>query len=521
MIVDNQGTTIAFLSDPATHGASGKVEIIETHISRIFLCKDRAWKTKRAVKLPYVDFSTPGLRLAACRREVELNSRTAPDLYIAAHRITRDLDGAISFDGDGELVDGVVEMHRFDQDCLLDQMATAGKLTPGLVSEAAIEIDRFHRSAPVSRSESGAANIAGVLDINEAGFAESSLFDPGELQHFHGAMRAALIHHAALLDRRSAAGRVRQGHGDLHLRNICLLGGKPRLFDCIEFNDRISTVDVLYDLAFLLMDLWHRGLVDLANLVMNRYLDNADDEDGFPLLPFFMAVRAAVRAHVLGTQLAEGSPNSKVEDEARSYFRLAGMLLRAAPQRLIAIGGLSGSGKTTIAEALAAYVGAPPGARIVESDRVRKAMHGVSSETRLPQKAYRPEVSEKVYREMAWRADLILAEGGSVVADAVFDRADHRELIEKVAADRAVQFTGVWLEADPDILWQRVAARRGGSSDATVDILARQLDRKTHPGHWRMVDAVWSPRQVVDSILAMAVCDDSPDVRRQQPEDPR
>jgi aminoglycoside phosphotransferase family enzyme/predicted kinase len=501
MITDDQRATIAFLSDARTHGTIGKVEVIETHISRIFLCGSRAWKTKRAVKLPYVDFSKPRLRLAACRREVELNSLTAPGVYIAAHRITRGADGALSLDGKGELVDGVVEMHRFDQDCLLDRMAANGKLTPRLMGETAIKIEHFHRLAPVSRSESGASNMAAVLDINEAGFAESKVFNPLELRHFHGAMRNALARHSELLDRRSAAGRVRRCHGDLHLRNICLINGAPQLFDCIEFNDRIATVDVLYDLAFLLMDLWHRGLAELANLTMNRYLDQAGDEDGFPLLPFFMAVRAAVRAHVLGTQVAEGEQDGRVVEEARSYFRLAKALLMDVAPRLVAIGGLSGSGKTTVAEALAARVGAPPGARIVESDRIRKAMHGVPPETRLPQRAYLPEVSEKVYRQMAWSAGLILSEAGCVVADAVFDRAEHRAAIAKVAADNAAPFVGFWLTAGADVLRRRVAARRGGPSDATTDVLSRQLDRKITGMEWQSIDSARSPAEIVGDIV--------------------
>lgn len=503
MITDDQRECIAFLSDPGSTGATGKVVVIETHISRIFLSGDRAWKTKRAVKLPYVDFSTPELRLAACRKEVELNSLTAPGLYVAAHPITRSLDGTVALDGQGELVDGVVEMHRFDQECLLDRMASAGKLTPHLMSEVALEIERFHRSAPAARCQSGSANMAAVLDINEAGFAECRIFEAAELRHLHDAMRAALARHTPLLDGRAAAGRVRRCHGDLHLRNICLIDGRPRLFDCIEFSDQIATVDALYDLAFLLMDLWHRGLTDLANLTMNRYLDRADDEDGFALLPFFMAVRAAVRAHVLGTQLAEGVIETGTAEEARSYFRLAGTLLKGVWPRLIAIGGLSGSGKTTVAEALAAHVGAPPGARIVESDRIRKAMHGVPPETRLPQKAYRPEVSEKVYREMACRAGLILAQGGSAVADAVFDRAGHRAMIEKVATEHGAAFHGFWLAASEDVLWQRVAARRGGPSDATVDILARQLDRKIAGIEWQVLGAARPLAEIVADIIDM------------------
>jgi uncharacterized protein len=288
-----------------------------------------------------------------------------------------------------------------------------------------------------------------------------------------------------------------------------MLDGEPRLFDCIEFNDQIATVDVLYDLAFLLMDLWHRGFPDLANLVANRYLDESDDEDGFVLLPFFVAVRAAVRAHVTAAQVNNGSADGeKIAAEARSYFDLACLMLQKRPARLIAIGGLSGSGKTTIAEALAAHVGAPPGARIVESDRIRKAIHGVAPGTRLPEKAYRPEVSAKVYREMAWRASLILSEGGSVVADAVFDNAANRKLIEKAAREANVSFVGVWLRTDPSVLWQRVSARRESVSDATIDILARQLQRKVGDVGWVMLDAAMEPAEIVARTLRLGTIRD-------------
>ncbi|KXF75857.1 aminoglycoside phosphotransferase [Paramesorhizobium deserti] len=504
MIVDSQQAAIALLADPASHGIDGPVEIIETHISRIFLAGDRAFKMKRAVKLPYADFSTAELRLEACRKELDLNSETAPGLYLGVRSITREEDGRLSFDGSGKLVDAVVEMKRFDQSALLDRMALAGTLTPELMTGTARMIVRFHRTAPVVHGGGGAANLAAVLDINKAGFSTSHVFYATEIEAFDGLFRKTLARHAALLDRRETAGKVRRCHGDLHLRNICLLDGEPRLFDCIEFNDQIATVDVLYDLAFLLMDLWHRGFPELANLVMNRYLDEADDEDGFVLLPLFMAVRAAVRAHVTATQIEEAtSQSADLASEARSYFDLARDLLHEYPPRLIAIGGLSGSGKTTVAEALATHVGPPPGARILESDRIRKAMHGVPSETRLPDRAYRREVSIKVYREMAWRAGLILSEGGSVVADAVFDRPDDRKFIETQARDRNLPFLGIWLEADPALLWQRISERTSGPSDATVDILSRQLQRHAGNVAWRKLDAARQPADIGAEILGM------------------
>jgi uncharacterized protein len=504
MIADSQQPAITMLMDAASHDSKESVERIETHISRIFLAGGRAFKMKRAVRFPYVDFSTPELRLAACRREVELNSITAPGLYLGVRRVTRRPDGALIFDGDGELVDAVIEMVRFDQSKLLDSMAMGGALTPGLMTGIARMVVRFHRGAPVLHTMSGSANMSAVLDINEAGFYASGIFNATETAPFNAAFRAALARHASLLDRREAAGKVRRCHGDLHLRNICMLDGEPRLFDCIEFNDQIATIDILYDLAFLLMDLWHRGFPELANLAANRYLDESDDEEGFVLLPFFLAVRAAVRAHVTAAQVANSSANrEKTSAEARSYFDLARLMLRERSACVIAIGGLSGSGKSTIAEALAAHVGAPPGARIIESDRIRKQMYGAAPETRLPENAYRPEVSAKVYREMAWRASLILSKGGSVVADAVFDNAVNRELIEKAAREASASFVGVWLCTDPSVLLQRVSARRESVSDATIDILARQLQRKFGEIGWVTLDAAMRPAEIVASILRM------------------
>ncbi len=481
MLSDDQGETIAFLEDPASYGGSAPVERIETHISIIFLTGDRAYKLKKALKLPYVDFSTSHLREEACRAEVALNGETAPGLYLGVRSISRAADGRLQWADDGShgaempMVDAVVEMVRFRQDQLLDQIAGAGGLTAALMTETARMMAGFHAKAPPVVTQAGAANIAAVLDINEAGFGTSKVFDTDRVKELSERFRACLARHAERLDARARAGKIRRCHGDLHLRNICLLEGEPRLFDCIEFNLQIATIDVLYDLAFLLMDLWHRGFPELANLTMNRYLDAADEDDGIALMPFFMAIRAAVRAHVTATQAEEPHQDrARLTAEAQSYFDLARLLLDEAPPRLIAIGGFSGSGKSTVADHLAARIGSPPGARVIESDRLRKALHGVTAETHLPDAAYWPEVSARVYAQMAERASRILQQGSSVVADAVFDDPARRDLIEQAGAG-AAGFCGIWLDADAALLHQRVEARRGGSSDANATVLAHQL----------------------------------------------
>lgn len=497
----DQTETIAFLRRLSAQNAAGPAEVIETHISLVFLVGDRVFKLKRAVRLPYVDFSTVALRLSACDKELALNRRTAPALYLGLRRITREADGTLAFDGAGELVDAVVEMARFDQSRLFDRMAVAGELTPALMTRLARTIALFHEGAPVVPGD-GASNIAHVLDINEAAFATCRIFEPGAMARLNHSFREALARHAALLDRRAAAGHVRRCHGDLHLRNICLIGDRPTLFDCIEFDEALASVDTLYDLAFLLMDLWHRELPGFANLVMNRYLDETGDEGGFPLLPFFMALRAAVRAHVLAGQARdEACANAAA---ARSYFTLAETLLRPVPARLVAIGGLSGSGKTTVAELTAPALGAAPGARIIESDRVRKHMFGADAETRLGRDAYSPAVSQEVYRILAERAREHLAAGGTALVDAVFDDPGRRAQIEEAARATGQPFTGIWLDVAPEILRSRVRDRRGGPSDATVDVLDQQLRKVMGAMGWNRLPAARPAHETAEAVIALA-----------------
>ena len=501
MIVEDQARAKSFLESVLSRDGE-PVQTMETHISRIFLSGNRAFKMKRAVKLPYVDFSTCDKRQAACVKEVELNGLTAPGLYLGVRAITQAKDGTLAIDGDGPVIETVVEMKRFDQSLLLDHIAQSGGLTPRMMTALAGTIVEFHRQAPIARGRGGTAYVQSVLKINEAGFATSHVFTPIEVAELTASFNKRLAALEGCLDKREMAGKVRRCHGDLHLRNIFLRDGRPCLFDCIEFGEEIATSDVLYDLAFLLMDLWHRGHAEFANLVMNRYLDETGDDNGFATLPFFMAMRAAVRAHVVATQAEGAGVNAQeLSLEARSYFALAVSLLRSPQSCLVAIGGLSGSGKSTLAETLAPCIGLPPGARIIESDRIRKSLYDVPPETRLPQSAYHPEVSVRVYREISWRSRLILAQDGAVVADAVFDKVENRKLLEWAAKEKGCVFSGFWLEADPALLWQRIEARRDSVSDATVDILAEQLSRKPTPIGWIKLNAARRPAELADEIM--------------------
>ena len=498
---DDQGEVRAFLA--AAMAEKGDVEEIETHISHIFVGPEIAWKLKRAVRLPYADFSTPEKRLACCEREVTLNRRTAPDHYLGVRRIIRQA-GGLAFEGSGALVDAVVEMRRFDQSALFDRLATRGALTAPLMERLAVEIARLHdASAPDRRP--GFEHVATVLAINEAALAERQVFPRAEVAAFNAAFRTAAEARRALLDARGHAGRVRRAHGDLHLRNIFLEDGRPILFDCIEFNDALATVDLLYDLGFLLMDLVHRGLPSFANLVMNRYLDITGDESGLPLLPFFMALRAAVRAHVAATAIEQGDDAPARRREARAYFDLARALMQPQPTVLAAVGGLSGTGKSTVAAAVAPLIGAGAGARILSSDRLRKALRGVAPETRLPPDAYRPEVSAQVYDDIARCAEALSGAGVSVVADAVFARDIERTRIEAAARAAQSAFHGFWLDAPAQLLRTRVAGRVGGPSDATIAVLERQLGYDLGPIAWTRLDAAQSPQTLAAIIRSSAM----------------
>lgn len=501
MQMTSQNEAICFLGSSDIFGGRAEwMEMVSTHISIVLLIGSRALKLKRPVSLPYVDLSTPERRLAMCEHELMLNRRTAPKLYRAVHRITRERNGALALNGQGELVDAVLEMERFNDNFLFDRMAERERLSASDMAELGGAIARLHQAASVSTDGQGAARMKRVLAVNERAFANADILPRSEVEAVIAGCREALARHTDLLNQRAREGKVRRGHGDLHLRNICLFEGKPLLFDCLEFDEDLATVDVLYDLAFVLMDLWHRKLETLANVLFNRYLDAIDDETGIRLLPFFMAVRAAVRAHVIAVD--SGRSEASRLTAARGYLELCRRLLKTQLPVLVAIGGYSGSGKSTLAAKLAPRLGPPPGARIAASDRIRKMLWGVSAETRLPTEAYGADSSARTYAAMMQVAELMLAQGHAVVADAVFDRRIDRERIGEVARRGGMPFCGLWLQAPKDTLVQRVTERRGDPSDATPSIVIDQISRHGAAKEWTRISAQENVDIVARAALA-------------------
>lgn len=501
MAAPDQQEVIAFLSRPEAYGRdAGAVERIDTHGAVVFLVGDHAYKLKRAVRFPYMDYSTVERRRAMCEAELALNRRTAPMLYEAVVPVMRQ-DGALRLGGGGAAVDWLVVMRRFDQSGLFDRLAERGALTSDLMRALAAEISAFHDTAEWRDAFGGAAGMAWVIDGNRDGFAAAA-FAPAARDmaaRFDGLCRAALEKVAALLDARRAAGRVRHCHGDLHLRNICLIDGRPVLFDAIEFNDQVACIDTLYDTAFLLMDLERRALRPLNNVAFNAYLEHSGDDGGLAALPLFLACRAGVKAQTTAAAArAQSDPRRRdaLHEEAESCLALGLAFLAPPPPRLVAIGGLSGTGKSTIARHLAPGLGAAPGAVVLRSDVLRKRLAGVAATTRLDPAAYTAQAAAQVYAALMEAARRIAQAGHAVIVDAVFARPEERAAIEAAARAAGVDFTGIWLEAPAARLEARIAARRGDASDATVEVLRRQLAYDLGPIAWHRVDASGEPAAV-------------------------
>ncbi len=506
MVTEDQSAIIEFLTLPSTHGGAA-VERLDTHSAIVFLAGPRAYKLKRAVRFDYLDFSTADKRRASCESEVQLNRRTAPDTYRGVVAVTREPSGALGLGGSGTTVDWLVEMNRFPQEALFDRLAASGELALELMPPLADAIAVFHAGAERRTDHGGTAGMRWVVDGNAGGFVEfgAAFLERAACDRVIADTYRELDRRGALLDARRQSGYVRQCHGDLHLRNIVLLDGRPTLFDGVEFNDEIACTDVFYDLAFLLMDLWRRQLPRHANVVMNRYLSETGDTDGLSLLPLFLSCRAAVRAKTSATAArlqSDGGQRESLQSSARQYLALAGELLHPPRPSLIAIGGFSGSGKSTLAWSLAPQVGPVPGAVVLRSDEIRKRLAGVSPLDRLDAQGYSPLASERVYTTLADTAAQIVRSGHSVIVDAVYARTADRQAIERAAARASIPFEGLWLDAPESTLVARAERRRHDASDADAAVIRTQLFHGTGRVDWHRIDASAAAPAVAERVTA-------------------
>lgn len=508
-VVADQSEVFALLADPATYPSAPTVKRIDTHGAAVFLAGDEAYKVKRAVRFPFMDLSTLARRHAACAREVEINRPGAPGIYLGVVPIRR-RDGRLRLGGDetreDDIVEWAVHMRRFDEEATLDKVAAREGLTPALIDALARAIAAAHERAVRHPDFNAPAALAHVIDDVVNGLYEApELFAPPRISALEAALRAALDRLASRLVRRARAGEVRRCHGDLHLRNIALIDGAPVLFDALEFDEALATTDRLYDLAFLLMDLWLRDLRFEANFVLNRYFAACGDAppyDGLAALPLFIGLRAAIRAQVTAAARVHQTAAAReaAADEARAYLDLAEAAIEPAPAWLVGIGGLSGTGKSTLAAHLAPDIGPLPGAVHLRSDVERKRLAGIGELERLPPAAYTREATDAVYAELRSRAAAVLAAGHGVVVDGVHQRPEERAALTEVARAASARFTGLWLEAPVDTLEARVEARRGDASDATAEVVRHQAARDVGELDWVRISAAGTP----DEVLARA-----------------
>ena len=504
----DQGRVIAFLSSPDSH-AGAAVEVIHTHCSVIFLAGERAYKLKRAVKFPFLDYSTLDLRQTACEKEVVLNRRTAPEIYLGTCPIVETPDGGLALDGVGRPVEWVVVMQRFSQSGLFSQMAAKQKLTAGLLKKLARQIADFHRRAASRPEMGGAAEMHHLATDNSLDLrrAAPEIWSMDRVVALEKATLSEIDRYRKLLDNRRRSGHVRLCHGDLHLRNICLIDGRPTLFDAIEFDEKIACIDVLYDLAFLLMDLEAQNLRSFANIVVNEYLAETGDWQGVKLLPLFMSIRAAIRAKVseAAAAYACGDEEKSLHDEARHFFELAEKLLCQHSGRVIAIAGLSGSGKSTVAASVAPRLGASPGAILIKSDVLRKQKFAVPQKTTLSQSAYTKKVSQEIYRQLGELTLGLAVCGFTVIADAAFLQEDERIALEQNASAFNIDFSGLWIDVSPGVQDQRLRDRVGDVSDATVEVGQTQRNYNLGNLSWVHLDGDRSINEVTNAALTLLI----------------
>jgi len=487
----------ALMSDPATHGGAEPAGI-ETHAARVYLAGAHAYKLKKPVDFGYLDFSTPQKRLAALQAELDLNCPGAPQLYQDLIWITREKDGSLALGGRGEPVEPVLKMARFPDGALLSDIAGRGAFGVPLAVDLAHAVRASHERAPVHKAPGAADRLRRVLRDVCGTLAAAAPDAAGRVRRLETRLADALEARAGLLDERGEAGFVRRCHGDLHLGNIVLLESGPVLFDALEFNEDLAVTDTAYDLAFLVMDMAARGLAAPLTVLLSHYFSHGEAQGaaGAGLLAPLSALRALVRAMTALQRGHEGDRQAALE-----RLTLAEAFAGAPPPRLAAVGGLSGTGKSTLAQALAAHFGGPSGALVLRADLERKALAGAAWNERLPESAYTQEASARVYERLRAKAEAALNAGGCVILDAVHAREEERDAAEAVAEHAGAPFLGLWLEAGADILKARVGARKHDASDADARVVERQAQYDCGVVRWTRIDASGGPQASLGAAL--------------------
>ncbi len=439
------------------------VELVETHISWVLLCEDLAYKLKKPLDLGFLDFSHADARRHACDEELRLNRRLAPSLYLDVLPV-RGTPEAPTFDGDGETIDHAVRMRRFADGALFSERLAAGTLGAEQVEALGRRIGEFHLAAPRSPGDSDHGTPR-VIEAVTAGLLSSLQSQPMAPQL--AALRHWLARQAEVLRpvwaARREAGQVRECHGDLHLANATVFEGEVMAFDCIEFDPALRWIDVMNDVAFMVMDLVAHGRRDLAFRFLDAWLEVTGDHDGLRVLRYYMVARALVRARVGALRKPSGQGSSAGPDYLASALSIA----MSADARLMITHGLSGSGKSFVSQRVLEYTGAVR----LRSDVERKRLFGLRPLERSASGAkdsiYTPEATRRTFDALRIGAALSLDAGFPTIVDAAFLRRSERDMMAALAADRHLPFSILHCHAAEDTLRRRIEARLAGCGDAS------------------------------------------------------
>jgi uncharacterized protein len=477
---DSLKRLVAALGDPRRYPHPvERVETVETHISRVLLTGRYAYKLKKPLALGFLDFSTLEARRAACEEELRLNRRTAPALYLEVVAITGTPEDP-RIGGEGPPIEFAVRMAQFPQAALLDRVAARGALDHALIDRLAEALAQFHAAVAVADPRSEFGSPEQVLAPARQNFEQLAdrLAEPGltELRRWTEREHERLERRFA---RRKREGFVRECHGDLHLGNIVLLEGKPTLFDCIEFNAALRWIDLMNEVAFLVMDLMDHGLADLARRFLNAYLEATGDYAGLAVLPFYLVYRALVRAKIAAIRAHQPGLDvhgrTRAATETHGYLELAQRLSAPRRRALVITHGLSASGKSTAALELVEASGAVR----IRSDVERKRMFGLeanqNSGAGLGTGIYAEDGTRRTYERLAALAREVLEAGFAVVVDAAFLRRAQRDVFAQLARELGVPFAIASCQVPVETLRSRIVARRGDASEATLAVLERQL----------------------------------------------
>jgi hypothetical protein len=459
---------------------------IETHISYVLFDRGFAYKIKKAVRFPFLDFTTLASREFFCREELRLNRRLAPSLYLSVVPIAGPAENPILDppDGAGPAIEYAVKMREFDQDGLLSRVIARDELTPDRVDELAAVVATFHERAARGDSNSHYGTPRSILDdardnFTEVRTADVDASDRVRLERLADWTESQGTRHTPAFVSRKADGFVRECHGDLHLGNIALVDGAVTLFDCIEFNPSMRWIDVMSDVAFLVMDLRDRNRPDLAARFLNAYLARTGDYEGLSVLPFYTVYRAMVRAKIACLRLAQtsGEERTKQLAEFRTYVELAGRDTERTPPSVVITHGVSGSGKSTRAQTFVEN-----GAVAIRSDVERKRLFGLDAGARSDSPVggglYSADAERRTYQRLAELAREIVRAGYTVVVDAAFLKRWQRDLLRVSAAELGVRFVIAHCSAPQSVLRERVTRRlerEHDASEATLEVLATQL----------------------------------------------